>query len=456
MIFNNLEKCVGNRLIRPNDELYDEKRKVWNAAIDRKPAAIVICESEEDVIAAVQFAKESQLSVSVRAGGHHLAGLAVCDGGLMIDLSQMRNVTVDEERKVAFVEGGATLGDIDAETQKYGLAVPTGTVSETGVAGLALNGGIGYLRGKYGLTCDNLVGARVVTADGILLDVNEKNHPDLFWAIRGGGGNFGVVTRFEFALYAVGPEVFALDVMYDFKDVKQVLKRAQQLLAQAPDEAVSINFTAAVLPPAPFLPEFLHNRKVLMLLGMYAGDAKEGESAFQPFRELAEPMADQTGVVPFTELQKKLDPLVPNHIPVYGTSLYFDELTDDIIDQLIYKIDNAPAPSILVQLWALGGKMNRIPVDETPFAIRNAKFVLLVDAMAMAGDDALCKQWVDSIFGGLLPFSHKHASYLNAISTSKNATKHAFQVNYDRLVEVKKTYDPDNRFRHNHNIHPNK
>ncbi|WP_078410090.1 FAD-binding oxidoreductase [Priestia abyssalis] len=453
-MFSTLEKHVGSRLIRPNDELYDEKRKVWNAAIDRKPAAIVVCESEDDVMAAVQFAKEHQLSISVRAGGHHVAGLAVCDDGLMIDLSQMRKVTVDKERRVALVEGGAILGDIDLETQKYGLATPTGTVSETGVAGLALNGGIGYLRGKYGLTCDNIVGARVVTAEGVLLDVNEKNHPDLFWAIRGGGGNFGVVTRFEFALHAVGTEVWALDVMYDLKDAKQVLQKAQQFLAQAPDEAVSLNFTAAVLPPVPFLPEFLHHKKVIMLLGMYAGDAKEGEAVMQPLRELAEPIVDQTGVVPFTALQKKLDPMVPDHVPVYGTSLYFDDLTDEAIEQILYKIDNAPAPSILVQLWALGGKMNRVPVKETSFAIRDAKFVLLVDIMAMAGDDDVCKQWVDSFYAGLLPSSHKHASYLNAIGTSEDTTKSAFQENYDRLMEVKKLYDPHNRFRHNHNIDP--
>ncbi|MFJ8244325.1 FAD-binding oxidoreductase [Peribacillus asahii] len=454
MMYSTLEKHVGSRLIRPNDARYDEVRKVWNAVIDRKPAAIVVCESEDDVIAAVQFAKENELSISIRGGGHHVAGLAVCDEGVMIDLSHMRKVTVDEKRQVAVVEGGATLGDIDLETQKYGLAVPTGTVSETGVAGLALNGGIGYLRGKYGLTCDNLVGARVVTADGVVLEVNEKNHQDLFWAIRGGSGNFGVVTRFEFALHAVGPEVLAWDVMYDFKDAKDILNKVQQFLAQAPDEAVSLNITAAVLPPAPFLPEFLHHKKVIMLLGIYAGDAKEGRTVIQPLRELAEPIVDQTGVVPFVAFQKKLDPMVPKTVPVYGSSLFFDELDDTVIEQLLYKIDNAPAPSILVQLWALGGQMNRVPVHATPFAIRNAKFVLLVDVMAMAGDDAVCKQWVDFVYGELLPFSYKNASYLNGAGVSDDATTNAFQENYERLVEVKKTYDPSNRFRHNHNINP--
>ena len=453
-MFSLLEKQVGSRLLLPNDDHYEKTRKVWNAVIDKKPAAIVVCESEEDVVAAVSFAKENELSISVRGGGHHVGGFAVCEGGLMIDLSQMRKVVVDESRNVALVEGGATLGDIDLETQKYGLAVPTGTVSKTGVAGLALNGGLGYLRGKYGLTSDNIVGARIVTADGVALDVDEQNHPDLFWAIRGGGGNFGVVTKFEFALHKVGPEVFALNVMYDHKDAKEILQKAQAFLAQAPDEAVSINITATVLPPAPFLPEFLHFKKVIMFTGIYVGDAIEGEAILQPLRELAEPLVDQTGVVPFADYQKTLDPMVPDHVRVYGTSLYFDVLTDEVIDQLLYKLDNAPAPSYLVQLWALGGQMNRVPATTTPFAIRDAKFVLLVDMMAMAGDDDVCKQYIDSVYGGLLEFSHKKASYLNGIDSNEDATTNAFQENYEKLTQIKKKYDPENRFRHNHNIKP--
>ncbi|MFS0862595.1 FAD-binding oxidoreductase [Fredinandcohnia sp. 179-A 10B2 NHS] len=453
-MYSVLEKQVGSRLVLPNDALFEEKRKVWNAVFDKSPAAIVVCESEEDVVAAVQFANDNNLSISIRGGGHHVGGFAVCEGGLMIDLSSMRNVTVDQTRQIAIVAGGATLGDIDSETQKYGLAVPTGTVSETGVAGLALSGGLGYLRGKYGLTCDNIVGARVVTADGDAVYVNEENHSELYWAIRGGGGNFGVVTSFEFSLHRVGPEVYALDVMYDLKDTKEILQKLQAYLAQAPDEAVSINLTATVLPPAPFLPEFLHFKKVVMLTGVYVGNVNEGEVAFQPLRELAQPIVDQTGVIPFADYQKKLDPMVPNHVRVYGTSLYFDILTDDIIDQLLNKIENAPAPSILVQLWALGGQMNRVPSDATPFAIRDAKFVLLVDMMAMAGDDNVCKQWVDSVYDGLLPFSHKKASYLNGIGEKEEAVQAAFQDNYDRLIEIKSNYDHKNTFRHNHNVSP--
>ncbi|GAA0321582.1 FAD-binding oxidoreductase [Bacillus carboniphilus] len=452
-MFQALQEKVGSRLILPGEESYDEKRKVWNGAIDRRPAAIIVCQSEEDVVAAVKFANEQGLHISIRGGGHHVAGTAVCDDGLMIDLSQMRAVTVNEELKVAYVEGGATLGDIDEETQKYGLATPTGTVSETGVAGLALSGGLGYLRGKYGLTCDNIVGANIVTADGTLLHVSESENKDLFWAIRGGGGNFGVVTKFEFQLHLVGPEVLALDVMYDYKDAAEIFRKSQAYLNQAPDE-VSFNLTAAQLPPAPFLPEFLHHKKVIMVSGMYAGNPDDGEGIIQPLRELAQPIVDQTGVMPYVALQKKLDVMVPNQIPVYGTSLYFGDLNDEIIEAILSKLENAPTPGVLAQLWALGGKMNCVESEETAFATRDASFVLLVDVMAMGVEGELCEKWVDSLYHGLLPYSHKQSSYLNGIGVEEKVTKQTMAGNYSRLLEIKKKYDPRNLFRHNHNVNP--
>ena len=455
MNYSELEKLIGSKLVHPQDKQYDEVRKIWNSTIDRKPTAIAVCETEEDVIAAVLFAQKNQLSISVRGGGHHVAGFAVCEDGLMIDLSNMRKVNVDSEKKMAFVEGGATLGDVDSETQKYGLAVPTGTASVTGIAGLTLNGGMGYLRGKYGLTCDNLVGARLVTADGELIEVNEKQHPDLLWALRGGGGNFGVVTQFQFALHNVGPEILVLDVMYDYKDAKQILQKAQEFLQTAPDEALSINITVTILPPVPFLPEFLHFKKVIMFLGAYVGDPEEGYRIIQPLRELAKPIIDHTSIIPFVDLQKKLDPLVPDHVPAYGTSLYFGEMDDYTIDAILAKIDNAPVPSYLVQFWALGGQMNRLPATATPFAIRDAKYALFVDIMPLGGENEVCKKWVDSLYGGLLPYSHKKASYLNSVEASEDVTVHAFQDNLNRLKEIKKKYDPENRFRHNHNINPN-
>ncbi|RLQ94889.1 FAD-binding oxidoreductase [Falsibacillus albus] len=450
---NVLGSKVEGRVILPGQVQYDETRKVWNGAVDRKPGMIVVCELAEDVAAAVKYARERQLSVSIRGGGHHLAGTAVCDDGVMIDLSKMRKVNVEPERKVAHVQGGALLSDIDRETQKFGLAVPTGTVSETGVAGLALNGGLGYLRGKYGLTCDNILGAEMVTAEGEIIRVDKNNHKDLFWAIRGGGGNFGVVTEFKFQLHEVGPEVLALDVMYDYNDAKTILKKTEAYMKQAPDE-ISINITATTLPPAPFLPDFLHLKQVIMITGMYARDALAGESVIKPLRELADPIVDGTKVMPYVELQSKLDIMVPNHVPVYGTSLYFNGLPDNMIDALLHKIDQAPAPSVLVQLWSMHGEMNRVPADETPFAIRAASFVLLVDFIAMEVPGEICEKWIDSVYDRLLPYSFKKASYLNAVGLGETITKNAFGENYKRLEKVKKKYDPKNLFRHNHNIKP--
>lgn len=238
----------------------------------------------------------------------------------------------------------------------------------------------------------------------------------------------------------------------NLKDAKEILQKAETFLAIAPDEAVSVNMTIAVLPPAPFLPEFLHFKKVIMFLGIYAGDAKEGKAVIQPLRELAEPLVDQSGVKPFIAVQQKLDPMIPPHVRVYGTSLYLNDLSDEVIDEFLTQLDKAPAPSILVQLWALGGQMNCVPAHVTPVAIRDAKFVLLVDAMAIANDDDAFQQWVQTFYQGMLPYSHKTASYLNALGEKENATTNAFQENYNRLKEVKKTYDPTNVFRHNHNI----
>ena len=454
LMYKVLEEKRKGSLILPGEYGYELRRMVWNNLIDKKPACISVCESEEDVVQAVKFAKRNGLDISIRSGGHHVAGFGVCNGGLMIDLSNMRKVTIDENRQVALVDGGARAGDVDKETQKFGLAVPLGTVSKVGVGGLALSGGIGYLRGKYGLTCDNIIAARVVTNDGDILDVNEVSHSDLLWAIRGGGGNFGVVTRFEFALHKVGPKVFTLDVMYDYKDAKKILEKFNAFVLNATDDAISINLTITVLPPAAFLPESLHMKKVIMVTGVYTGDIEDGEEAFKPLQELATPIIDQSMVMPFVQVQNKLDRMVQEYVNVYGTSLYFQELTEEVTDAILSKIDSAPVPSVLFQLWALGGEMNRVASDATAFAIRDAKYALLVDTMAMPGEDEMCELWTDSVYNGLLPYSHKRASYLNGIGQGEGLARLAYQENYNRLVQVKKRYDPDNKFRHNHNITP--
>ncbi|WP_234031466.1 FAD-binding oxidoreductase [Lentibacillus cibarius] len=448
-------KAKDEVIIFPDHPTYEEKRKVWNTGINRYPAAIFVCRNEEDVVAAVNYAKKHELDIAIRGGGHHFAGTAVCDDGVMIDLSSMNHVKVDEKRQVAIVEGGAKLGDVDAKTQQFGLATPTGTVSETGIAGLALGGGFGYLRGKHGLTSDNIVGARMVTADGHLIDVNENNHPDLFWAIKGGGGNFGVVTSFEFQLHPVGPEVMALDVMYDYNDLDTVIFNLQEYMKTAPDE-ITVNLAIVQLPPAPFLPAELHHKRVIMLSGMYADEVNDTveEAVIQPLQHLANPIMDHTGKVAYNELQTKLDPMVPNGVPVGGTSLFFKEMTNEMLSVLKNAIENANLPMVMAQLWPLHGKINRVPAEETAFAVRDAGYMLLIDAEVSKDDPETCEQWLASVYEQLLPYAHQKTSYLNGINPDETIIKNTYGANYQKLANIKGKYDPNNVFCHNHNIAP--
>ncbi|MFB9279475.1 FAD-binding oxidoreductase [Cohnella cellulosilytica] len=452
-MFELLQEKVSGSVLLHGDGSYETRRSLWNAAIDNKPAAVVVCWSEADIAEAVRFAADRRIAVSMRAGGHHVGGTAAGEGALMLDLSGMNKVEVDPVRRVAVVEAGATLGDVDRETQKHGLAVPTGTVSKTGIAGLTLNGGLGYLRRKYGLTCDHLIGARLVTANGETIEVGESEFPELLWALRGGGGNFGVVSSFVYRLQPVGPEVLAIDILYDYADLRSILTQARDYAKSAPDE-VTFNITATQLPPAPFLPEALHNRRVAIVSGMYAGSSEEGEAAIGPLRRWATPIADQSAVISYEALQQKLDPLVPDSVPVSGTSLYFAELDDEAIDRFLRQLDHAPTPAILAQLWPLGGQMNRIAAQDTAFANRDASFVLLLDAMAMGASIDSCREWTQAVYADLLPFSLKQSSYLNGIAPGGEVVRHAFGGNFERLRELKRQWDPDNRFRHNHNIDP--
>ncbi|WP_345241553.1 FAD-binding oxidoreductase [Pontibacillus salipaludis] len=449
---NILKQQVQGSVLIPGDEGYETQRKIWNAAVDKSPQMIVLCKEEADAMSAVRYAKEHDLEISIKGGGHHVAGTAVTEGGIMIDLSELTNVVVDKDARIARVQGGATLAHVDKETQKYGLATPTGTVSETGVAGLALNGGLGYLRAKYGLTCDNIQAVNLVTADGDHIRVSETEHSDLFWAIRGGGGNFGVVTSFEFQLHEIGPEVLALDVMYDFKDVKQVFQNLNTYLETAPDE-ISVNATMIDLPPAPFIPEFLHHRRVIIVAGMYAGSPEEGQTVIQPLRELAQPLADMTAVMPYVELQKKLDAMVPQNACITGTSLYLDELTEEALDQIVVQMNEAPAPA-MVQLWETHGHMNRIPSNENAYYVRGGKYLLLVDVIYEDGQEVEAKGWINEIRHSLLAYSYKQTSYLNLTENDETIIRDSYGSNYDQLVAIKQKYDPNNIFHVNHNIDP--
>lgn len=447
----------SGQFIFPGDKQYDSRRKVWNGVVDRRPGAIALCKTEAEVAAAVTYARERNLPVSIRGGGHHVSGSAVCDEGIMIDLSEMRKVEVDFRKKIAYVQGGATLRDVDTETQKYGLATPTGTISETGIGGLALSGGTGYLRGMYGLTCDNIIGADVVTAAGERIHVSQQEYPDLFWAIRGGGGNFGIVTQFELQLYEVGPEVFAVDVMYDYKDAKTIFTKMNDYLESGTDE-VSFNATSVTLPPVPDLPPFLHGKKVLMVAGMYAGDPAEGEAEVQPLRELAEPIVDQSGITSYTELQSKFDPMIQHHVPAYGGGLFLEKLDERTIDTVLAKIETAPLENaeMMFALWPCNGRMNRTAPDYNAFAVRDARTLMVVDIIAAGENDNTDYQgWVDSLYQDILPYSvNNGATYLNIINDTGDAVEATFADNYARLKEIKKKYDPDNTFCFNHNINP--
>ncbi|KGP92658.1 FAD-linked oxidase [Pontibacillus chungwhensis BH030062] len=449
---NILKQQVQGSVLISGDEGYETQRKIWNAAVDKWPGIIVVCKEEADAVCAVRYAREHNLEISIKGGGHHVAGTAVTEGGIMIDLSELTEVVVDENSRIARVQGGATLADIDRETQRYGLATPTGTVSETGVAGLALNGGLGYLRAKYGLTCDNIQAVNLVTADGDHIRVSDTEHPDLFWAIRGGGGNFGVVTSFEFQLHEIGPEVLALDVMYDFEDVKTVFHNLNTYLEAASDE-ISVNATLIDLPPAPFIPEFLHHRRVIIVAGIYAGSPEEGEPIIQPLRELAQPLADMTAVMPYVELQKKLDAMVPQNANIAGTSLYLEELTEEALDQIVAQMNGAPAPA-MVQLWETHGHMNRIPTNENAYYVRGGQYLLLVDVIYEDGQDQKAKEWIDEMRQSLLVYSYEQTSYLNLTENDESIIRESYGSNYARLVAIKQKYDPNNIFHVNHNIDP--
>lgn len=443
----------SSTIVYPNDLQYEEKRQIWNSAIDKTPAAIAVCVTEQDVIAAVQLAKQQQWPIAIRSGGHHIGGFAMCDEGFVIDVQQLKEIDIDTAKQTVTIGAGVLAGELNAATQQHGLAVPLGTASTTGVSGVALGGGIGYLRGRYALTCDNLVAARIVTADGTCLVVNEQENADLLWALKGGGGNFGVVTSLTFQAHPIGTDVFAVDVLYDFADAATVFERAQAFIAQADDATVAVNMTVAVLLPAPFLPDFLHFKKVIMVVALYNGDVQLGEAATQPLRQLATPIVDQSGVMPFLQLQQKLDVMTPPRVNCYGTSLYFDDLTPAAQQALISVVTTSPIPSTLIQLWSLGGAVNRVASDATAFAVRDAKYVLLVDAMAMNGEDEACQAWLRDLEQALRTVSNG-TPYINGIVADDTVVARAYRQNKDKLIDIKTKYDPQNTFCFNHNFVP--
>lgn len=438
---------------------YDRARRVWNGMINKFPALIVRCRTTADVVAAVHFAREHQLLLAVRGGGHNAAGNATCDSGMVIDLSQMRAIDVDPAARTARAEGGATLADLDAATQAYGLATPAGVVSTTGIAGLTLGGGLGHLRRKYGLSIDNLLSVEIVTADGQVLQASATEHPDLFWAVRGGGGNFGVVTTFEYRLHPVGPEVLALFTIYPLEEAGPVIAAWRDFMRTAPDE-FTCNGLCASVPPVEAYPAAIHGRQAFLCFGVYAGDIDTGMELVQPLRELATPLFDASGPMPYTTIQSLFDPLFPaEQLQYYWKSLYIHELSNAAIETFLDRASRRPSPHSIVDLWAMGGAASRVPAEATAFGDRSAEYWLVFNTTW--ADPAEAQEniaWTRDFWQAMQPYSNGKV-YLNfpgIAGEDERMVETSLAETYPRLARIKQIYDPTNLFRLNQNIKPGK
>jgi len=448
---------VGEVLVAA-DPGYDNARAVWNAMIDRYPAVIVRCRGTADVISAVALARDHGLPVSVRGGGHNVAGHAVADGGVMVDLSLMQGVRVDPDLRRAWVDGGATWGEVDRETQVFGLATPGGLISETGVGGLTLNGGIGWLRSRYGLSIDNLVAADVVTADGRMVHASADENPDLLWALQGGGGNFGVVTGFEFAVHPVGPTVMFCAPIYPVEAGPGPIRAWRDFLADKHDRVASI-IEFSTVPPTTDYPEAAWGRRVYTVAAVYAGDADEGAALLQPLRELGEPVADFSGQMEYREVQQLFDTVIPfGRHRCYWKSRYLSGLGDDVIDLILEGNRQPPSPSTLSSIWNFGGATAAVPADATAFGDRSMPWMVSFDSIwDTADEDAANIGWTRDFWQRLQPHSHHDRIYLNFPGLGEDGedlTRRSFGANYDKLATIKKRYDPANMFRFNQNIPP--
>jgi FAD/FMN-containing dehydrogenase len=444
------------QLITTDHADYDDARAVWNGAIDRHPRLIARCTGAADVAAAVRFARDHDLEVAVRGGGHNVAGTAVCDDGIVIDLSAMRAVWVDPASRAARVQGGALWGDVDHETQVHGLATTGGIVSHTGVAGLTLGGGIGWLMRKHGLTIDNLLAAHVVTAEGDMLWASKDEHPDLFWALRGGGGNFGVVTSFDFRLHPVGPAILAGPILWDADDADKVLRFYRDFVHDAPDElGTVVRFGTA--PPLPVIPEELHWRPVVIVASCYAGPMKEAEGVLRPLRSFGVPLLDLVAPTPYVDHQSGIDSTVRHGWRYYWKSTYLPELSNDLVNVFTEHAFAGSSPRSYVAMFHLGGAVSRVSGGDTAFGNRQAAHSITLDAVWQPGEDYGDHDiaWTRGFFASLNRF--RDGVYVNFLGADEepDRVREAYgDAVYDRLAGVKARYDPDNVFHHNQNIGP--
>jgi FAD/FMN-containing dehydrogenase len=442
------------QLLSPEDAGYHDVRQIWNAMIDRKPALIARCASVDDVVRAVAFARQRSLVVSIRGGGHNIAGNAVCDDGLMIDCSLMKSVSVDTNARRATVAPGCTLADFDAAAQVHGLATPLGINSTTGVAGLTLGGGFGWLSRKYGMTVDNLISADVVLADGRQVRASDTENTDLFWGLRGGGGNFGVVTSFEFQLHPVGPNVLSGLIVFPFSEAKPVLTKFAAFTESMPDD-LNVWMVTRGAPPLPFLPAAVHGTGIVALALCYAGDPAVGAKLIEPLRAFGTVLGEHVGVQPYTAWQQAFDPLLAPGARNYWKSHNFSQLSEGAIDAIVAYAGKLPSPHSEIFIGTIGGQTTRVAADAMAYSSRDAKYVMNVHGRwDTVAEDERGMAWAREFFAKSQPFASGGA-YINFLTQDEtDRIKFAYGGVYSRLVELKKKYDPTNFFRMNQNIKP--
>jgi FAD/FMN-containing dehydrogenase len=448
-----LREQVRGEVVARGDDGYDEARAVYNAMIDRHPAVVVRAANAGDVMSAVTYAREGGLDLAIRGGGHSVPGFGTCDDGVVIDLVRMRGVRVDPTTRTARAEGGATWGDFNAATHAFGLATTGGIISTTGVGGLTLGGGIGYLARGLGLSIDSLVSADVVTADGQMVVANERQNEDLFWAIRGGGGNFGVATSLEFRLAPVtqiygGPMFFELDVVGD------ILRFYREFIAEAPEQFGG--FPAfQIAPPLPFIPEDRHGEPFIAFVACWTGPIEEGEAILKPLHDVAPVVAEHVGPMPYPALNAAFDALVPPGLQHYWKANFVTELTDDIIAAHIEHGPKVPVVNSTVHIYPINGAVHRVGADDTAFAYRDANFATVIAGMwPDPADNEANIAWVRDYYDATAPLSEA-GGYINFMAgDDQDKVRANFGSNYDRLAEIKRTYDPGNLFHLNQNIMP--
>lgn len=443
-------------LLRPGDAGYDEARTIWNGMIDKYPTLIARSTGPVDVMEAVNFARENNLLISVRGGGHNVAGNAVVNDGLMIDPSHMKGVHVDPQRRTARVQPGVTWGEFDREAQAFGLATPGGIVSDTGVAGLTLGGGFGWLSRKYGFTVDNVISLDVVMADGRLVTTSATEDPDLFWGMRGGAGNFGIVVSFEFQLHPVGPEILAGPIIYPLEAARDVLRFYREFSASAPEELGSMAVFRTA-PPAPFIHEELRGTPIIAIIAAYVGNIDDGKRILQPLREFGTPLFDGIGVTTYAAHQKSLDPGQPRGHRYYWKSEYVYDISDEAITTLVAYASQMTSPSARLAVFQLGGAMSRLDEQAMAVSHRDAEYVLAINTgWADSADDEKEMRWTQDLWTAIRPFS-TGGVYVNFLSAGEGQerVRAAYGAEkYDRLVELKNRYDPGNLFRVNQNVKP--